>query len=233
MARGAVQIFSVAAKGTVEEARRSLIAAAKREHARIMSTEPRPTRFTREVDGVRGAREEQVRSGGIIRYRYPRLEEIVREAFDALFDFSPVLEDVYRRSHTLFVDGSPARNLAEWDGQGELAIMNPVPYSRKIEIGTMKMRVPGTDRVYAQAAQVLQRRFGNLASITVTFRGIVGGYSVNQARAASQGQPWWLGGGAARAASGVLESAVAKRHGKTAHNKAGARFPALVIVPRR
>jgi len=175
MARNAVQVFTVAAKGTRDQVRQALVAAAKREHARIMTTEPRPSRFSRQVDGIPGAREEQVKAGGVIRYRYARLDDIVREAFDALFDFSPVLEDVYRRSHTLYVNGAPARNLADWDGSDEVIIMNGVPYARKIEAGTMKMRVPGTDRVYEQAAQVLVRRFGNRASITFTYRGLIGG----------------------------------------------------------
>lgn len=222
MARNAVQIFRVATKGTADQVRRTLIATAKREHARVMSTEPRPTRFTREVDGVAGATEEQVKPGGVIRYRYPRLEEVVRFAFETLFDLSPVLSGEYRNAHTMFVNGGAARNLAEWDGTGEIVITNPLPYSRKIEIGNMKMRVPGTDRVYQQAAQKVKRRFGNQASVEFTFRGIVGGAMPDPLKDAPLlKRP--------RNARGQFTATGTAR----AYNNRNLRFPALIIRARR
>jgi len=175
MARRAVEVFRIAARGTAEEVRKALIATAKREHARIMTTEPRPTRFTRKVDGRPGVAEDQVKAGGMIRYRYNRLDQIVQFALETLFDLSPVLSGEYRNAHSLFVNGVAAANLKEWDGTGEVVITNPLPYSRKIEVGSMTMRVPGSDHVYEQAAQIVRRRFGNRASITFTFRGIVAG----------------------------------------------------------
>jgi hypothetical protein len=232
MARN-VEIFRIAAKGTVEEVRKTLIATAKREHARIMTTDPKPERFTRSVDGVVGAAEEKVKSGGVIRYHYQRLEQIIQFAMETLFDLSPVLSGEYRKSHMLFVNGVAAASLKDWDGSGEVVITNPLPYARKIEIGKMTMRVPGSDRVYQQAAQVVKRRYGNQVTVTFTFRAILGGYSVNQASAASTGKSWWLGhSGEARTASGTLESMLGRKFGKTAHNKSGARFPALVIAER-
>ena len=222
MARSAVRIFSVAAKGAADEVRNVLIAAAKREHALVMSAEPRPTRFTREVDGVAGAPEEQVKLGGIIRYRYPRLEEVVRFAFETLFDLSPVLSGEYRNSHTMFINGGAARNLADWDGNGEIVITNPLPYSRKIEIGKMKMRVSGTDRVYQQAAQKVKRRFGNQANVEFTFRGIVGGAMPDPLQDAPLLKR-------ARNARGQFTKTGAAR----SYNSRNLRFPALVIRPRR
>lgn len=230
MARNAVQIFRVAAKGTVEEARRALTETAKREHARVMSTEPKPTRFTREVDGVPGAREEQVKVGGLIRYRYPRIEEVVRFAFDTLFDLSPVLSGEYRNNHVMFVNGAAARNLAEWDGTGEIVITNPLPYSRKIEVGKMKMRVPGSDRVYQQAIQAVRRRFGNQASITFTYRGIVGGQSVNPLDAAPTLKRRTIVRGAkGRFAKGTRTNVISGGQ----HNRSENRFPAMLIMSRR
>lgn len=180
MARNATQLFRVAAKGTVEEVRKVLIATAKREHARIMQTEPRPKRFVRAVDGVTGAREEQVKSGGVIRYRYQRLEEVVRAAMELLFELSPVLSGEYRMAHTLFVDGAAASDLSTWDGTGTIIITNMMPYARKIEVGKMVMRVPGTDHVYQQAELLLRRQHGNQANIKFNYRGIVGGRAGNK-----------------------------------------------------
>lgn len=169
------RLFVVAAQGARDEVQRQLVATAKREHSRIMQAEPRPTRFTRAVDGVRGAREEQVRPDGTIIYVYHRLDEVVQAALDTLFDLSPVLTGAYRMNHRLFVNGVEARNLAGWDGQGDIIISNSMPYSRKIELGKMTMRVPGSDHVYEQAEFALRQRFGNQARIFFTFRGLMGG----------------------------------------------------------
>lgn len=175
------QLFRVAAQGTAEETRQVLINLAKRENQRVMQTPPRPSRVIRQVDGVAGAREEQVRADGVIVYRYPRLEEVVRAAMELLFELSPVLSGEYRMAHALFVDGVEAASLAGWDGTGEIVISNYVPYARKIELGKMRMRVPGSDHVYEQAAFGLRQRFGNQAHIEFTFRGLMGG-SVLSAR---------------------------------------------------
>jgi hypothetical protein len=180
MARNATQLFRVTAKGTIEEVRKTLIATAKREHARIMQTEPRPKRFVRSVDGVTGAREEQVKSGGVIRYRYQRLEEVVRAAMEMLFELSPVLSGEYRMAHTLFVDGAAASDLSAWDGTGTIVITNMMPYARKIEVGKMVMRVPGTDHVYEQAEMLLRRQHGNTANIKFNYRGFVSGRAGNK-----------------------------------------------------
>lgn len=180
MARNSVQAFHVAARETADATRQALIDTAKREHSRIMKTDPKPARFTRTVDGVTGAREEAVKVNGRIVYRYPRLEEIVREAMDLLFDLSPVLSGDYRLAHTILVGGAAVSDLSAWDGTGEVVITNPLPYSRKIEAGKMKMRVLGTDHVYQQAEFLLRQRFGNQARIKFTYRSSVPGKAGNK-----------------------------------------------------
>jgi hypothetical protein len=179
MARSAVQLFRAAAQATVAETQQHLVALAKKEHARVMQTAPRPDRFSRRVDGVLGAREEAVRPDGAIIYTYPRLDEVVRVAMDTLFDLSPVLSGEYRMRHTLFVGGVQAANLQDWDGSSEILITNTLPYSRKIELGAMTMRAPGTDRVYQEAAAVVARRFGNVARVAFDWQGIVSGSSAS------------------------------------------------------
>lgn len=175
MAGSNQQLFVQAALATVEETQAVLVALAKREHGKIMQADPRPARFIRSVDGVRGAREEQVRPDGTIIYVYPRLDEVVRFAMDTLFDLSPVLSGEYRLRHQLFVGGVQSRNLSQWDGTSEILITNTLPYSRKIEMSTMTMRVPGTDRVYEEAASVVAERYGNSAKVQFGWQGVVGG----------------------------------------------------------
>lgn len=154
-----------------------IAAFARREHAKVMKAEPRPSSFRRFVDGREGASEESVRRNGVIEYHYQRLGEVVQFAMDTLFALSPVLSGDYRRAHTLFVGGVAVSNLQSWRPESgeEVYIANPLPYARKIELGKMKMRVPGSDRVYAQAEQILRRRFGNLAAIKFTYVPIADG----------------------------------------------------------
>ena len=175
MARGSVQMFRAAAQATIAETQQHLVALAKKQHAHVMQTEPRPERFSRRVDGVLGAPEEAVKADGMIVYTYPRLDEVVRFAMDTLFDLSPVLSGEYRMAHTLFVGGVQAASLQDWDGQSDIIITNTLPYSRKIEMSTMTMRVPGTDRVYEEAASVVARRFGNMAKVTFDWQGVIAG----------------------------------------------------------
>ncbi|MGX9145938.1 hypothetical protein [Mesorhizobium sp. 128a] len=224
--------FAIAAQQTVAATQKMVVAVAKREHAVVMNTAPHPSSFIRIVDGQQGAPEEAVKPFGVIVYQYPHLEEVIRFAMQTLYDLSPVLSGEYRGAHSLFINGAEAANLDGYRPGADVAITNYVPYSRKIEVGSMTMRVPGTDEVYQRARRVVMARFGNIAKIQFTYRGIVGGAQINQAMAASNGQQWWLGDGVARPASGVLESAIGKKHGKTAHNKSGARFPALIITER-
>ncbi|KFC73199.1 hypothetical protein FG93_01943 [Bosea sp. LC85] len=154
-----------------------LAAFARREHGKVMRADPRPSSYRRFVDGREGALEESVQRNGVIEYHYQRLDEIVRFAMDTLFALSPVLSGDYRRAHTLFVGGVAVGDLRSWKPQSgeEIYILNPLPYARKIDLGKMKMRVAGTDRVYQQAEQILKRRFGNMAAIKFTFRSVVGG----------------------------------------------------------
>jgi len=209
MAGSNTRLFVATARETVEETQRELVALAKRAHAAVMSAAPRPSRFVRTVDGVRGAREEQVRPDGTIVYVYPRLEEVVQAAMEVLFDLSPVLSGAYRMGHTLFVDGVAARDLSGWSGEGRIMIANFVPYARKIELGKMVMRVPGSDHVYEQAEYVLKQRYGNQAMITFTYEGIANG-------AVAQGHT----AGRKRRSPGLLK------------NQSNLRYPALMIRSR-
>lgn len=210
-----------------------IVSTAKREHAAIMGDEPRPTSFIRIVDGMVGAAEERVKPDGVIIYQYQRIAEVVQFAMETLFDLSPVLTGAYRNAHQMMLNGMVVANLANWRSGDEVTITNTLPYSRKIEVGKMKMKVSGSAEVYQQARRKIAARFGNVVSVQFTFRAVIDGAGVNQAKAASSGASWWLGhNGAERAASGVLETAIGKRHGKTAHNKADRRFPVIVITER-
>ncbi len=191
--RSTAETFRIAAQATIEEAKRALVQTARREHARVLGDGGRPIPFTRYVDGQKGLTEDAVNPFGVIQYDYHRLEEVVEYAMQVLFDFSPVLKDEYRRAHTLVVNMREEPNLKNWKPGDEVVITNPVPYTRKIEQGRMKMRVPGTDHVYERAAIAVNRRFGNIAKTQFTYRsGIlpyIPGGATRDARAALRGNP--------------------------------------------
>lgn len=167
--------FRVARLATAEATQRAIVALAKREHGKVLAADPKPGGFRRYVDGRRGAPEEAVKPLGVILYEYQRLDLVVQFAMETLFDKSPVLSGAYRTGHTIFLNGAPVPDLAQWKSGDEVAISNYLPYARKIEAGKMTMRVPGTDHVYAQAAQIVNARYGNVAKVRFTYRGITGG----------------------------------------------------------
>lgn len=176
MARRVVPIarqFQVAVQAAMADVRQAHIALAKREHARVMRTDPQPASFVRVVDGRLGAREEDVGAAGVIHYRYPRLELVAQFAMETLYDKSPVDSGDYRSAHTLFIDGIAVPNLEGWRPGQEISIGNPLPYARKIELGRMTMRVSGTDFVYEQAAEIVHRRYGNVAQIFYSWRSLL------------------------------------------------------------
>jgi hypothetical protein len=160
---------------------------------------------------------------------------------DELIARSPFVSGNYRDAHALYADqrflmaAEDVTADSKLPAAKEWSFTNAIPYARKIEFGKTQsgrdfvVQVP--NRIYERVAQDAAARFGRMAKIEFEMRALVGGDQVNQAQAHSFGQPWWLGdGGGARAASGVLESGVARRHGKTAHNRAGVRYPSIVVT---
>lgn len=121
-----------------------------------------------------------------IEYRYSYMQEIVDFALSTLRALSPVGSGgdphpgLYRDSHTVFLNGRVASDVSAWRDGDQINISNPVPYSRKIEIGTARMSVPG--HVYETAAQLVDARYGNQASTKFTFMPVV--FGDNRAAAA-------------------------------------------------
>jgi hypothetical protein len=188
-----------------------------------------PSPYQVAVDGRIGAPIDSVKPDGVIVATFDLIADTLNWIGEMLVKESPVLTGEYANSHVLFVDGvahTPGDAVPDAE---EYVFMNVQPYARKIEHG---LSPQSPDGVYQAVAAVAKQRFGNTAKITFTYRGVVAGTPVNQALAASSGQPWWLGGAAQRAASGMTETKIAKDFGKTAHNKSDVRYPALIVVPR-
>jgi len=218
--------FNKAAGTALVLAQSRLVAVAKDRHARVMGRDPRPLSFTRIVDGRVGALETTVRAAGVITYIYfrpqigferdiketiARLDEVARFALQTLRELSPVVSGDYRDGHKLFVNGYPVADVSRWKPGDEISITNFVDYSRIIEVGDGKNRVPNL--VYDQATDIVTEKHGRDAKIEFTWRGITDGMQIAQDPSQRRG----------------FGTRIAGR--TRAHNKSPARYPTIVISP--
>ena len=127
------------------------------------------------VDGRLGAPLESVKpQGGAIVFRFDvdARPLIVREALRALRAASPVVSGAYRDSHTVYVNGLPVETLPkDLKVTDEIAISNPVPYARRLEIGKTQsgrdFLVSVPNRIYERVAKgKIASRFRGSAKIT-------------------------------------------------------------------
>lgn len=135
------------------------------------------------VNGREGAPLESVSpSGGSIVFEFELMTDVLRWIAQTLVERSPVVSGKYRDSHTLFADGVEVDVGGQIPPADEYSFTNLVPYARKIEIGKTQsgrvfvVQVP--NRIYERTGREAQSRFGNMAKIEFTYRGIVGGYQI-------------------------------------------------------
>lgn len=172
------QQFVIAYKEVLKQVHTDIAAFAKRENQKILETDPRPITFTRWVDGNKGAEEETVKSDGVIVYEYNRYDMVAEWALIALRQRSPVDSGDYVKAHTLFLNGKEVSDLKGWVNGDEITITNYVPYSRKIEVGTIhgkKIKLSVSPHVYERTAQEARRLFKDIANIEFTYRGLTPG----------------------------------------------------------
>ena len=67
----------------------------------------------------------------------------------------------------MFLNRHVTANVKAFKKGDQINISNPVPYSRKIEAGRMKMSVPA--HVYEESVPIINGRFGNQASVKFVF----------------------------------------------------------------
>jgi hypothetical protein len=106
-------------------------------------------------------------------FHYLDMDGIAQFALQTLRALSPVGSSgdkhpgLYRDSHMLFVDGHNVTDARGWRPGQQLEISNPVPYARKIELGTIKLTAPA--HVYEMATPLIAARYGNQVSVRFTF----------------------------------------------------------------
>lgn len=159
-----------------------------------------PSSTTTYVDGREGAPLSSVRPDGVIRFEFSYLDEIVRSVLAMLVSASPYAEKRaganpsthYRDEHAIFLDGTEVTDLpARIPPTAEVVITNLQPYARKVEKGFGR-GLKSAHGVYQAVASLAKRRYGNVVSIT---------YSWRQFPGAGPGGPKSRSGSAARRSS--------------------------------
>lgn len=140
-----------------------------------------PLPYVVAVDGRAGAALDSVKAGGVIRFDFSVLREVVVSAEETIFRLSPWSPKQktrqnwphFRDSHLLFIDGIEAKEVPKRiSPASEVIFINALPYSRRIDLGWSKTQAP--DGVYGVAERELRRRWSRIARIDHTFRGISG-----------------------------------------------------------
>ena len=132
-------------------------------------------RYRRYVNAQEGAPESSVRFPGPILYAFDYLAEIADYALAFLRARSPVDSGDYRDAHHVRTAGLERIEPAQIPvGAAAIVITNDKEYSRKIEVGGMRLSVP--PYVYEDAAKAVRRAYREIVSVEVRFLELPGGY---------------------------------------------------------
>lgn len=153
--------FAAAKRQSLAQLGSNILAIAEAANAAIMALPPKPHGYVRAIF-----------PNNTIVYEYQRSDLAVEFALDVLRALSPRKSGAYQEAHTVFVNGAAVQPPYQFNPTDDVVISNLEPYARKIEIGRMKMSVPGTDHVYQQAQQIIQREFAGLIDVKFTWRSL-------------------------------------------------------------
>jgi len=129
---------------------------------------------TTAVNGRVGASEETVKLPGPIVYTFDYGAEVAAYLLEFLQARAPKDSGYYAKGF-FFIQHGRRHAWAQSMVPGvEFYISNDRPYSRKIEVGFMNMRVP--PHIFEDARQAAQRRFGNVATFQMAYLDLAGGY---------------------------------------------------------
>lgn len=129
--------------------------------------------FRTYVDGKLGVPEEAASlNGGMVVYKFSSLAQAANWALTECQKRSPVSSGNFRKSWALLVNGKVWPALDDIPQGAEVWIVNTTPYSRKIEVGGMKIRVP--PGIVEAVRQSVQRKFPAVAVIRA-FKPLAGG----------------------------------------------------------
>ena len=126
------------------------------------------------VNGREGAPESSVVPPGPILYEFQWWREIVEFGLQALRDRSPVRSGLYKNSWFAMVNGTVISDYDAIPVDEKVILTNNQPYSRKINVGHMKMSVP--PGVVEDCKKTIMSRYGNMIECKATMITLPGGY---------------------------------------------------------
>lgn len=138
------------------------------------------------VDGRRGAMPETVRPSGVIVAEYDLILEMFAWISVQLAAHSPRRSGRYAASHLFLADGVEVDPKVAVPEAAEYVFINSQPYARKIERG-LSSQAP--DGVFQVVAAVSNRRFGNVARASFSYRSLLGGAVGSWARRTNMRAP--------------------------------------------
>lgn len=192
---------------TGPEAQRALARFSRQERDKVIAAKVARSgvapQYTTAVNGRIGLSEDAVQLPGPIVYTFDDGGEIGLYLLEFLKERSPKDSGNYIKGFFFIQDGRRLAAAASLKSDRPFHITNDRPYSRKIEIGAMDMRVP--PHVFEDARQAAQRRFGNRAQFRNEFLDLTGGY--------------------------VLKGRGKKRRGKSRAGER-MRYPSILVTPR-
>lgn len=219
------------------EARAHLLRIARQGHADIMAAQTARAGIAPDAQAYAnrpGQRNlDAVQLPGPIVFDYDYRREIVAEALRLLIEASPRQSGAYAAAHTVFIDGVPVAELpARIPESAEIMIVNPLPYTRRLEIGKTKsgrdfvLQVP--NRIYERVCKThLMPRYGNAARIEFDYVQLPDAYI-----AKGRLSPWYQTTGAG--GLGRRSRKAGKLHRRIRDQKLEAqRLPAIVITSYR
>lgn len=151
-----------------------LAAFARRELSRSIQEGEGSERYEKYVNGRLGAEEETVQPPGPILYVFHWWREIVEFALQTLAERSPDKSGRYKQSWFVMTPGGRVKGFDDIPINAQVILCNDQPYSRKIDVGHMRMSVP--PGVVEDARKLVLAKFGNLITAKRTMIPLPNGY---------------------------------------------------------
>jgi len=157
-----------------ENIARELAAFAKSELAKSIADGEGSERYDRYVNGVFGAVEETVVPPGPILYVFQGWREIIEFALQSAVERSPEKSGRYKQSWFIMTPGGVIKSFDEIPINSTVILTNNQPYSRKVDVGHMRMSVP--PGIIEDVRKMVMARFGNFVTAKRTLIPLPGGY---------------------------------------------------------
>ncbi|MCU0731651.1 MAG: hypothetical protein MUE84_08690 [Hyphomonas sp.] len=157
-----------------ENIRKELARFARRELANVIASGEASPIYTKFVNGREGAEEETVEPPGPILYEFSYWRPIIEFVLQFLERRSPVDTGRYQSSHKVMLGSQFIEADTTISAGEEVTVVATVPYSRKIEVGFMRMSVP--DGVYQDAMRAVQSQFRGMIRVKFEMIMIPNGY---------------------------------------------------------